>query len=207
MFEKFTRRDAGDFRQRYLGTFGFFRRGDSKPLLTKINSIDNVVTFSDKDGISYTLNPDTPNDIGFEFIPPKAAWHNTTDGAYLVKRIPARQWLRGVSPKNTSIATPHGKKAVVDFPILEQIYGKTYPMTKAQEAFYKQASRTGFLAISDQIAVDYSLKQVWCLDMTIGSWEGDPASLFKIKLNDPELWNTEVRDAFNRAEMKMEIAE
>lgn len=206
MFEKFTSVDSGDFRQRYLGTFGFFRRGNDRPLLTKINAIDARVTFIDKDGTAYTLNPDSPNDIGFEFIPPKAAWHNTSYGAYLVKRVPARQWLRGICAKNTRITTPAGHQAAVDFPMLEQIYGKTFPKADALDLYRKMPKgKTGYFAISDLIAVDGNIRKVWCLDMSIGSFE-DSDGLFKITLDD-DMWTTEVRDAFRRAELKVEIVE
>lgn len=206
MFEKFTTVDANDFRQRYLGTYGFFRRGENKPLLTKINAIDRAVTFVDRDGISYSLNPDTDSDIGFEFIPPKAAWHNTNEGAYLVKRIPARQWLRGVHTKNTQIMTPHGSRAAVDFPILEQIYGKTVARPAALKQFQEGKGRTCFLAISEQFAVDFAKNGVWCMDIKIGNYKWDNL-VFKVELDDQELWQTELRDAFNRAGLKMEIVE
>lgn len=206
MFEKFTSADSNDFRQRYLGTYGFFRREGRQKLLVKIAAIDRVVSFVDKDGITYTLNPDTPNDIGFEFIPPKAAWHNTPQGAFLVRRVPARQWLRGISPKNTNIGTPWGHGARVDFTMLGQLYEDRIAKEKAF-ADFKAGSGTKTFALSDQFAIStHQGGKLLCLDSVIGEYK-ETNKVAEIQLYDQELWMTEIRDAFRRSNMEMRFIE
>jgi len=43
-----------------------------------------------------------------------------------------------------------------------------------------------------------------CFDVSIGTYESKAES-FKVKLDDPDLWHTEVSDAFRRAELQVEI--
>lgn len=200
MFEKFLSQDAANFRQRYINTYGFFRNEDKNKLLVKINRIDNTVGFIDKDGLGYTLNPDTPNDIGFEFLPPKSGWHNTTSGAWLVRRTATRQWSRGISSNNTRITTPRGHSANVDFPILSQIYEHSVTMPQALKRFNAHSDRdTGFLAISEQFSVDSKTGMFYCYDTPIGKCLAEN-DVFKITLDDPDLWHTECVDAFKRAQ-------
>lgn len=204
MFEKFTSQDAGNFRQRYLNTYGFFRHEDRKKLLVKLNRIDNTVGFVDKDGIGYTLNPDSPSNIGFEFLPPKAGWHNADDGAWLVRRIPARQWSRGIGTANTQINTPSGQRCNVDFPILAQLYEKRVPVPEALNRFNLAKPRdTGYVAISEQFALCVN-KSVFCFDSTIGTFEMK-YGIYRITLEDAELWRQEITDVFQRNQIEMEI--
>lgn len=206
MFEKFTSVDAANFRQRYLNTFGFFRQEDRPKLLVKLNRIDTTVGFVDKDGIGYGLNADSDKDIGFEFLPPKAGWHNAADGAWLVKRVAARQWSRGISRANTQIATPSGQSSTVDFAILAQLYENTTPIEAALKRFNLLRPRdTGYLAVSEQFAVCLN-GTLLCFDNVIGSYtREDNTKPFRITLEDPNFWRQEITDAFRRANIPMEI--
>jgi hypothetical protein len=210
MFEKFTSQDAANFRQRYINTFGFFRQDGMKKLLVKINRIDNTVGFVDKDGIGYTLNADSANDVGFEFLPPDAGWSNTDKGAWLVRRVPARQWSRGICPANTRIYTPGGLNTAVDFDILSKIYEKSTPIPAALKRFNGPQKRddTGFLALSPQLALGGrgtgKTSMLYLYDQMIGSATEDN-EVFRVSLDDKEMWGTEVSDAFNRANIKMEM--
>ena len=127
MFEKFTSIESPNFRQRYQGTFGFFRKGEKK-ILVQLNSITTgdsraLVDFSDRNGIKYKLYSDSDDaSVGFEFIPPKCQYHDTTEGTFLVKRIAAKQYLRGICDRNTSIRTVNGNARTVGFDILHAIY-------------------------------------------------------------------------------------
>lgn len=205
MFEKFTSVDAHDFRQRYLNTFGFFRRGEFRQL-SKITSIDRVVQFVDRDGVTYTLNPDTDNDVGFEFLPPKSGWHNMKEGAMLVRRIAARRWLRGVHQQNISIMTPMGHRAPVDFEALAEIYENATPKANALKTFQAKGGKTSFLALSDQFAVSWADQDIYCLDVRIGNYKEVNGS-YHVSLNDQELWGTEVKDAFTRSGLKIQFVE
>lgn len=204
MFEKFTSLDAGNFRQRYLNTYGFFRHEDRKKLLVKLNRIDQTVGFVDKDGIGYTLNPDSPSNIGFEFLPPKAGWHNANDGAWLVRRIPARQWSRGIGAANTQINTPSGQRCNVDFPILAQLYENNIPVPEALKRFKQPVPyTTGYVAVSEQFALSANSK-VFCYDNAIGTFT-EKDGKYRMDLDDPDLWRQELTDVFRRNNLEMEI--
>lgn len=206
MFEKFTSGDAQNFRQRYINTFGFFRQQREKRLLVKINRIDTQVGFVDKDGISYSLNPDSENDVGFEFLPPKAGWHNTTDGGWLIRRRASRQWQRGICENNTSITTPRGMQAAVGFDMLSQIYENRQTLSESLKRFNQEKKYdTGFLAISEQFALCKPTKQVFCYETAIGKFEAQD-QLFKIVLEDLDMWKTEIGDAARRIDLEVEIA-
>lgn len=200
MFEKFLSEGNRDFSQRYLNTYGFFRRSGKK-LLTRLISIDNVVRFVDKDEVVYTLNPDSTDDVGFEFLPPKAGWHNTPQGGLLVKRIANRQWKRGICSANTRIGTPLGHRAEVGFVTLSQIYEKDTPVVTALKQ--DPGKTTGFVALSEQFAMNKD--KLFCLEAPIGSVKRGDTN-FNVKLDNPDFWRTEVKDAFTRSNLEVVIS-
>lgn len=214
MFEKFTSEDAHDFRQRYQGTYGWFKRKDKK-LLVKLTTVDSdgfgekVVHFADKDGVPYTLRADSADEsVGFEFIPPKTLYHNTSDGvAYLLTRVPARQYLRGICDRNTRIRSVGGNIVPIDFFSLLLLYdGKVTPLEAMETAFEnskKDVKKEHSFALSGQFAVNLTRGAVYCLGAGIGY--ANVATLpsgelqLSILLEDVSLWGQEVRDAINRA--------
>jgi hypothetical protein len=194
MFEKFLSANTGDFRQRYEGTFGFYRDEKGKRLLTKLVAIrGDVCVFVDSKGIEYKLYPDAESDIGFEFIPPKAAYYNTTDGAVLVVRQAARQFQRGLSSKNTVIYTLKSAllQSRVDFPMLEKIHLKAVTPREA----YAQWEALPSVAISKQLACDKASASLFVYENKVGSFTKGKDH-FQVLLNEPALWRTEVQDAF-----------
>lgn len=200
MFEKFLSINAGDFRQRYQGTYGFYTRGGKKKLvrLAAVDIDGGVVTFTDKDGASFTLHANAAeDDIGFEFITPKACWHNTKEGAYMVKRVAQRQYQRGISESNTSVTSGKNMKGVyVDFNCLHNIF--ECPVT------IKEASAKGHsFAISDQFFVGE--QKLWLFDQAVGA-KSVKDGAYTIKLDDPVMFGTEVRDAFRRANLEAVVA-
>jgi len=212
MFEKFTSAESNDFRQRYLGTYGFFTRKGNKTL-TKLVAINadgaaSTVEFEDKDRLKYLLKADSMEEgLGFEFLPPKSAYYNTKDGEpLLVSRIPARQYLRGLCDKNTEIRN-FVASVGVSFDTLEKIFGTTVPIPEAFAAMKDAEARGSLsagLAISAAFVVSPSYKFIRCFNQTIGlcTLKGD---LFEIELDSPELWQQEVTDAFRRANLKVEF--
>jgi len=203
MFEKFTSVGHGDFKQRYLGTYGFFKEGN-KRVLVQIKAIDrNQVTFIDRNKIVYYLNADRDSDIGFEFIPPKTSWYNVGGGdCLLVRRIPARQYLRGICDRNTQIIGCITGGKPVDFAALIAIFESTISVQKAAEQAVK--SKSAF-AVSPQFAVDLSTNKFLCFETSIGQATYSIEGKFKIDLDCPEMWSTEVRDVFNRNNLEMEL--
>lgn len=204
MFEKFTSAGARDFQQRYQGTYGFYRDKDKPRLLTKINFVEGIVSFQDRKGVEYTLNPDRPGDIGFEFLPPKSGFHNTPEGAYYVERRAQRQFQRGISDRNVTLYLMRNQKnggfrqKSVAFTTLEMIYESNISYTDAWKNF--TSGKVESVAISPQIALtDY----VFVFAANIGKVEQVDATSARITLTDKDLFRTEISDAFRALNVKV----
>jgi hypothetical protein len=212
MFEKFTSVDAGDFRQRYQGTYGYFVN-EGRRTLTRLDKIHadgraSTVEFVDRDGLSYLLKPDTDKEgRGFEFLPPKSAFFNTEEGEpLLVSRVPARQYLRGICDRNTTVTTILDKALAVDFKTLIRIFEtKITPKEALTKALAGKGEHRG-VALSPQIAVGLASQQMRVFNHSIGNagWDSK-RELFRVKVDDPDLWRQEVVDAFKRADIGMEF--
>lgn len=102
MIDSPTGRNLADFKQRYQGVVGWLRQPNSQEkvavFVSNVNS--SKVTFKDASDAEYYANVDAG--VQFEFIPTQRAWYNTKDATYLVQRVPARQWKRGICSENTS---------------------------------------------------------------------------------------------------------
>jgi hypothetical protein len=209
MFEKFMSENAADFRQRYEGTYGFYRGEDGKKLLAKLVSIRDTVSFLDSRGMAYSLRPNETDNIGFEFLPPKSGYHNTPKGTLLVTRVPARQFQRGISGKNVTITllSEVGLSAVrVDFPMLEAIF--LTPLGK-EEAFKTFKDGGMACSISKQLALLKTKGEnyVFLYENSIGNFKFDAArNHFSFKLTEPNLWRTEIVDALKGLGCTAEVA-
>jgi hypothetical protein len=196
MFEKFMSANAGDFRTRYQGTFGFYtNEGKGQRFLSKLTFVDNVVTFVDKRNIEYKMNPDSENDIGFEFLPPESKWNNTKNGAVYVERGAARQFTRGVSERNIKIYTLNGELGLlntrVDFESLESIYESNLSYKEAFAAF--TAKKVPSCALSKKLAM--TPKALYVLATKCGKVLELTPEKVVLQLTEPELFRTEFNDA------------
>lgn len=205
MFEKFTSNNWREFSQRYEGTHGFYRDERKKRILVRLSGINaERCSFVDSKGMSYSLNSDSMEDIGFEFIPPEARFHNTEDGPVLVQRKAQRQFQRGISNKNTTLhllgAVRFGEVRV-DFPYLEKIFLNALNHKTAFEQFKKLGTAC---AISNQIAINgYGNVYLW--DKKIGTFTRRE-NHFMFKLEEPALWRTEITDAAKAVDCTAEVA-
>lgn len=208
MFEKFVQLEAANFKQRYQGTYGFFRKGDNK-VLVRLESIRTgdvraQVDFVDKDDNAYHLYSDSEDSsIGFEFLPPKSSYHNTTTGTFLVKRVPAKQYQRGICERNTSIRTVNNRGVTVGFESLLALYNDKVDHLQRYEQVvspeYKGEEKT--FAISNQFAISLEEETIYCLGTSIGEARLRYNKLV-IRLNDSSLWRTEIHDCLTRTGIK-----
>lgn len=192
--------NAGDFRQRYRGTYGYFIGKSGKRTLVQIAQVDldsRSVRFLDRNDQDYTLYVDAEDNVGFEFLPPRPAWHNTSMGAVLVRRTPARQYQRGICNNNTSIMRADGGNLGVSFKVLHSIFDAQIEVAKAAEG--------RSFALTPQIAVDWDKSQIKVLDQVIGKAERSENGVMTITLQDSCLFRQEVQDGFNRAKMEAVI--
>lgn len=205
MFEKFTSGNIESFRQRYEGTYGFYRDESKKRLLVKLTEVrESRCTFVNADGIEFHLNSDSARDIGFEFLPPRSAWYNTQEGAYYTERVASRQFQRGITGKNVLIHSllGHMTPARVDFGTLSMIFdSKPFDMEASLDTLKKGRS----LAISPQFALDPATSQIYLFGDIIGTYKQDKQN-FQFKLNEPGLWKTEITDALRAINCTTEIA-
>lgn len=206
MFEKFLSNNVDNFRQRYEGTYGFYRTNDGRRILTMIRSVGQVCEFVDANNINYTLNADSPNNIGFEFLPPRSQWYNTATGPMFVKRGARRQWQRGISAANTLIYYPLMNRVnlaatAVNFVNLEKIYNdvNTPSFLQAWNLFKQHKAPC---AISRAFA--FAFGNVWLYDTPIGTYTYAEGKLF-LSLGQPDLWGNEIKDALKPFNTPMEI--
>lgn len=103
MKQQFTSKNSADFKQRYEDTFGFFTRpGTNDKRIVKFLEVnEELVSFVDQKGISYTVYPDS--DVEFTFLSPVKKLFAVDDLVFLIQRRPARQYQRGISENNTQI--------------------------------------------------------------------------------------------------------
>lgn len=105
MIEEFTSRGSRDFRQRYEGTYGFYIHPETKRrMLVLISEVrDDALRFTDEKRMDYSPNAD--RGFEFEFIPLEKKLFNFGEQICCIRRIPARQFQRGVCRANTLITS------------------------------------------------------------------------------------------------------
>ncbi len=161
-----SRFNAGDFRQRHAGTFGFIQV-NGKPKLVYVNSVDSdSASFSDSDGFRYSAKAD--GGFEFDFIPVERKWHNTPEGAILSLRYAARQWRRGICPDNTQLyEISHGRYTAVEvnFHTISKIYETAALTIKEIQDRYNSSFS---VALNHAFAVD-SKNKVYLFDRVIGT--------------------------------------
>ena len=97
----FNSHDTRDFIQRYVGTYGYFELEGKPDLPVWIETVDgNTLYFSDFDGNKYHTYAD--QNVSFKFQQVRRSYYIGKSGnIYLLERVPARQYQRGVSRSNT----------------------------------------------------------------------------------------------------------
>jgi hypothetical protein len=210
VFEKFLSINEADFRQRYEGTYGFYRNEDGKKMLVQLSRINRgECHFVDIRGVDYYIKADSEKNVGFEFIPPRSSYYNTdTAYALLVKRVAERQFHRGIYNRNTSI-TSLGKSGFfaalpINFETLEKVYLKAFSY---RDAFQKWNDKVS-VAISPQFALCIPTSGVYIWEKKIGTFtkDNDKKNHFNIKLDDSDLWKTELVDTFKLLDCTVEIS-
>ena len=213
MFEKFMMNNAADFSQRYRGTYGFFTRNNQHTLvrITEINR--DAVHFVDKYDLRYILKADSEDNIGFTFLTPRSAYYNTSYGIpYLVRRVAAKQYSRGICDKNTNIEYMNGENMRVNFENLETIFGEKLPLHVALDAFKANPRGKGKgVALSSQIAYNHSAGKLKVFNLAVADADmsfpkdGHPIIKAFISKANLDLWGQELRDAARRASIKLDL--
>lgn len=170
MTESPSTSNIADFRQRYSGVYGWLNPKDKRsPVYVK--KVDAIrVTFTDVSGAEYYANVNAG--VDFEFLPVDKAWHRNPKGMFLVSRIPARQWKRGVCADNTSIrevveTTLYNSLATVSWN--EAVFAiMMYPTNYVKEVDHLLAGRNTSAPLSRHFAVVG--KEVWFFNLRVGTY-------------------------------------
>lgn len=205
MLEKFSSEGWRDFQQRYEGTFGFYRDEKGKHLVRLVAVGDTACSFVDAKGIDYILNADTERDIGFDFLPPKSQYFNTKKGAVYVQRIAARQFQRGISPKNIEIyrMADYGlAPEKVGFQVLETIFNSDVATKTALQALLDKKAPSA--AISHNIALNSGCSEsgttasLFVLGNPVAMWKLEEGTVNVTMVDEEKLFAVEIADAFKR---------
>jgi len=131
MLDSLTRNNAEDFRARYEGTYGFLKKTPESPAkLVHIQGVNRrTVSFVTCEGQEGYVNADSG--INFEFLPITRGWYELEDRAVFLTRVPARQWQRGISNKNTSAKTFDQSGSLTQEPLGLEMLEKIF-VTKPQ---------------------------------------------------------------------------
>lgn len=98
---EFTSGGARDFRQRYLGVFGFFPKENGQDVLVRMTDInENKSIFEDKEGVTYTAYAN--RGVFFKFVPIERKLFMHKGKVCLAQRRVARQYSRGINEVNTA---------------------------------------------------------------------------------------------------------
>lgn len=180
MKDTLTNSNAGDFRQRYQGTYGWFNHNVEKPLLVQLTDVNaSRCIFVDKRGVDYRVNSDTG--IPFEFFPLDRRVANYKDTVLYSTRKPERQWHRGACDANTAIVDLNTGKAVpVDFDTIEALYSPPVNFAEFAEEF--KAGKRKAAAISDKFVLRG--KFVYIFDRPIGLVNGMKVTVNKLFLQE-----------------------
>jgi len=99
--EEFTSGGARDFRQRYLGVYGYYPLPSGEKILVYLSTITERETkFVDAAGVEYTAKVD--QGVFFQFVPIEKRLFTMDNTLILAERRPARQYSRGMSDNNTA---------------------------------------------------------------------------------------------------------
>jgi hypothetical protein len=195
MLDTLTSDNYRDFSARYTHTFGWLITGYAKRLVHILRVGDDRVYFTDSTGMEYHAKSDAG--INFEFIPVDHGYFNGKDGnTYLLNRIPARQWKRGIASSNTEIINFGNWRATsVNYANLALIFNDEFKTFNYPKEFQ-------FGALSKHFAIHPKNKQVWMYDRHIGQFNDKVITLYS------DLVQQELTDLMNRNgwDIKVEVA-
>ena len=166
MLDTLTQENWRDFGQRYVDTFAFFipPGTDNRRLCYITHSDDREVSFrTSADGLHFSALRDSGT--MFEFIQVDKAWVMGAAGVpYLLQRVPARQWRRGIARNNTSIyyldeQSKALQQAGVNWKTMREIFGD-----KAKRPCgYADVLSKHFLAVTDGALLFYANQAGECI--------------------------------------------
>lgn len=186
MLDTFSMDTAGDFRQRYRHSYGYFTvPASGKKVLVYIQQVDEVVTFVDEHQAKYHAEPD--EGLEFEFIPVRKKLFMFNGHLHLAQRRPARMWARGVNQQNTTMLMINNGPRDLSFGIVKAAFTTEQPNVLENLNALKQGAIRS-LVLSDLFGVIGTA--LYLYDQPIGTFLTDTneivleESLFKQEVSD-----------------------
>lgn len=125
MLDTLTSENYRDFSARYANTFGWLVDG-KRQFVHVLRVADERVYFTNATGMEYHAKMD--HGVNFEFIPVDRGWFNDINGnPWLLSRVPARQWKRGISETNTMMYDGHSLRTFhVNYERLSKVFSDKF---------------------------------------------------------------------------------
>lgn len=181
MIEEFKEDGWHDFQARYQGTYGWYEKANGSKLLVTLLEVNaTACKFVDAEGAVFTALSDKGNN--FQFIPVKRGIYRTRAGLVYCRRVPAKQYKRGIAQGNTYLEhIPSCRPVKLTFDIVADMFGEgqVFPAEIVSE------EKDSFL-YNNAFALAGGL--VWLYNNPIGSYKGKEivlhADLFKQEIED-----------------------
>jgi hypothetical protein len=156
-----------DIRRYFSDTYVKFKEYGDR--LFFIQHVDpSVISGYDEDEVRFDLYLSDSKPYTLDYILPSKATFQYKNQAYMLHRIPARQYRRGLCQDNTNIIRLHdGQKMPIDFDILKAFVNKPVYSTlgqalKATKGTHTISSRMWYNTANNQLFLD--LKRVGIYD-------------------------------------------
>lgn len=197
MLDTLTTANHQDFARRYGGTFGWFVSPNGKKILVSVGEASAAqVNFTDVRGSMYYAISNSG--VQFEFIPVDRGFFNGKHGTFLLMRVPARQWHRGIHPNNTQVMIPQGDqwtRGRVDILTLHNIFVDGVPLKVRLEEFL--AGKQDSVALSKHFAIN--MNKLYFYNRVIGTYAN------KVLTLDDDLVKQEIMDVLRRNNIEWEV--
>jgi hypothetical protein len=125
--EEFKGESWRDFQQRYQGTYGWYEKPSGGKLLVSLIEVDeHACKFMNADGGVFTALSDKGN--AFQFIPVMRGIYRTQQGLVYCRRVPAKQYKRGIAQGNTHVERLPGQAPLkISFDLVADMFGGDFP--------------------------------------------------------------------------------
>jgi hypothetical protein len=183
-----------DIQKYYQGTFVKFKEfGEKLFYIDVVNAGEIHGKDEDENPFILYLVEEAPYTL--EYVLPSRATFNYKGSAYMLQRVPARQYQRGLSTGNTRlIEIPSGKAQSVNFPALKAFVEKqVYPTIK--DAIYGKGKEK-VLAVSSRMSFSRPHQALFVDCVQVATFDR-ARSLFKVNpLFKPELQELIAKDSW-----------
>jgi len=191
MKDTLTQFNSQDFNQRYRNCFGWLEKSDNEKVLVQITGVTSKqATFNTIKSTGYFVYSD--QNVMFEFLPVTRGFIPTKDKVYLLTRIPARQFQRGISEGNTAIQSLNGRGLQAEGVFLPTLYSIFVEPISYEESFKAFMGKTNSAALSLNFALTKTT--LYFMSRVAGSFD------YKTKTITPvEIIRQEVQDLISRS--------